>query len=47
VRLLWVAADIAVAEGRRADARRALERIRAMDPDYPDVEDRIAEVDAG
>ncbi len=47
VRLLWVAADIAVAEGRRADASRALERLKTMDPDYPDVDDRIAEVGAG
>ncbi len=47
VRLLWVAADIAVAEGRRSDALRALERLRSIDPDYPEVEDRIVEVGAG
>jgi len=47
VRLLWVAADIAVAEGRASDALRALERLRAIDPDYPDIDDRIGEVGAG
>ncbi len=47
VRLLWVAADIASAEGRDEDARRALERLRSLDPDYPDVEDRIAGIGAG
>jgi hypothetical protein len=47
VRLLWVAADVAVAEGRREDAVRALERIAAIDADYPDVADRIADIRAG
>ena len=47
VRLLWVAADIAVAEGRMADAVRALERLVAIDADYPDAIDRIAQIRAG
>jgi hypothetical protein len=47
VRLLWIAADIAMAEGRRADALRALERLKSIDADYPDVDDRITEVGAG
>jgi len=47
VRLLWVAADIALAEGRREDALRALERLASLDSDYPDVADRIAEITAG
>jgi hypothetical protein len=46
VRLLWVAADIASAEGRKEDARRALERLAALDPGYPDVEDRLAALGA-
>jgi predicted Zn-dependent protease len=47
VRLLWVAADVAVAEGRSEDALRALERLSAIEPDYPDVADRIAQIRAG
>jgi predicted Zn-dependent protease len=47
VRLLWVAADVALAEGRREDALRALERLQSIDPEYPDVPDRIADIRAG
>jgi len=47
VRLLWVAADVAIAEGRREDALRALERLVSIDADYPDVADRIADIRAG
>jgi predicted Zn-dependent protease len=47
VRLLWVAADVAEAEGRREDALRALDRLVSLDPDYPDVADRIATIRAG
>lgn len=47
VRLLWIAADVALAEGRRDDAVRALERIVAIDPEYPDVADRLAGIRAG
>lgn len=42
VRLLWVAADAAEAEGKDAEALSALERLRSIDPDYPDADGRIA-----
>ena len=42
VRLLWVDADVAEADGRTVDAIDALERLRSIDDDYPDVEERLA-----
>lgn len=42
VRLLWVAADAAEADGKDDEALSALERLRSIDPDYPDADGRIA-----
>jgi hypothetical protein len=42
VRLLWVVADIAESEGADPRAVAALERLRALDPGYPDAEERLA-----
>ena len=41
VRLLWVAADVAEAEGTDPAAVEALERLRSIDPEYPDVDERL------
>ena len=41
VRLLWVAADIAEADGSEQRAVAALERLIALEPDYPDVDQRL------
>jgi tetratricopeptide (TPR) repeat protein len=41
VRLLWVAADIAEADGAPGRAVAALERLRSLDPDYPDAGERL------
>ena len=42
VRLLWMAADVAEADGRPEDAADALRRLRGIDDEYPDVDDRLA-----
>lgn len=42
VRLLWMAADVAEAEGRADDAVASLERLHDLDEDYPDVPERLA-----
>jgi len=42
VRLLWVAADVAEAEGSPGRAVEALRRLLSIDADYEDAEDRIA-----
>lgn len=42
VRLLWVAADVAEADGDARRAVAALERLRSLDPEYPDVTERLA-----
>jgi len=47
VRLLWVAADIAEAEGDTEGAIAALERLRSLDGEYPDARERIAALRAG
>jgi len=41
VRLLWVAADVAEADGSGQRAIAALERLLGLDPDYPDAEERL------
>ena len=41
VRLLWVAADIAEADGAVPAAIDALERLRGLDAEYPDVDERL------
>ena len=41
VRLLWVAADVAEAADDLARAVGALERLRSLDAEYPDVQDRL------
>lgn len=41
VRLLWVLADVAEADGRAAEAVAALERLRSIDAEYPDVDERL------
>ena len=40
VRLLWVAADVAEADGNPAAALRAMERLMSLEPDYPDAQER-------
>jgi tetratricopeptide (TPR) repeat protein len=40
VRLLWVAADIAEADGSPPKALRAIERLLSLDPEYPDARER-------
>jgi hypothetical protein len=42
VRLLWMTADIAEADGAPGRAVAALERLRSLDPEYPDVPERLA-----
>jgi tetratricopeptide (TPR) repeat protein len=42
IRMLWVVADIAEAEGSDARAIAALERLQSLDPGYPDLADRLA-----
>jgi tetratricopeptide (TPR) repeat protein len=41
VRLLWVAADVAEADGDVRRAIEALERLHRLDPEYPDAPERI------
>ena len=41
VRLLWVSADIAEADGFVTAAIESLERLRSLDATYPDVDDRL------
>lgn len=49
VRLLWVSADVAEAEGAAPIAIEALGRLRGLDADYPDVDERLERLrrDAG
>ena len=46
VRLLWVVADVAEAEGRTAKAEEALERLLSLDAEYPDAAERLARLRA-
>jgi len=41
VRLLWMVADVAEADGRGQDAVAALERLLSIDSDFPDAEERL------
>ncbi len=41
VRLLWMAADTAEAQGADARAIEALESLASLDPEYPDVAERL------
>lgn len=41
VRLLWIAADVAEADGSVGDAIGAIERLRSLDADYPDAAERL------
>ena len=42
VRLLWMGADVAEADGRHTDAVASLERLLSLDADYPDAQERLA-----
>jgi tetratricopeptide (TPR) repeat protein len=42
VRLLWMVADAAEAEGADARALEALERLLSIDPEYPDADERVS-----
>jgi len=46
VRLLWVAADVAEAEGDLRRAIGALEQLLRSEPDYPDADERLARLSA-
>lgn len=46
VRLLWMAADAAEAAGAPERAVEALVRLRSIDPDYPDAQERLDRLSA-
>lgn len=47
VRLLWVAADAAEAEGDDGRAVTCLERLERLEPDYPDLPERLSRLRGG